>query len=713
MSQIESIDLSYNIDDILFILVMIGLALFTFFIYKYTIPHVSKPVKIILTSLRTIALTFLLFVFFEPVLMLNFKNEVSPSALLFIDNSSSIAAKDSTNRSERIIEAVEYFSELMDSKDKIYTFGSSITPVKNDDLSQILFDEKSSDYSAIFDEVTENNSNVSSILIIGDGIITAGESPIYKAERLNYPVYTVGVGDQSKDSDLSIKKMDFNKYIYSEKTTILKASLLSNGISDQNVSVGLKEDNKLIESKNVEITSSGITQVEFEYAPASPGEKKLEISISKNLRESNLFNNNKTFYIDVLSNKKKIFIAAGAPSNDLSFVKNSLMKDKNLDVTSFTQINSNMFVERENFTNKLDSAEVIILIGFPGLNSPSELTARVFNTIEKKRIPYLFTFSSGIDLESLKQYEHLLPISISGVQDEFIPAQPHIIDKYNPLIKFNSPDWIFQWENLSPVNRMAVDLTIRPNTNVIANVASKSIVTNIPLIISRVVGNSKSIGLLADGFWKWKLQPNIENRLLFEGFWSNSIKWLTKRNDQKQFVIYTDKRLYSSGEQIYFTAQVYDETLTPINEAQVSVNVKNDNDEFLLNLNSVGDGIFSGILGLTSTGEYYYSAEAKINNYQVGFETGRFLLSQIDLEKINLEMKEDLLTSIADITNGNYEYISKYKDVIDAVFRNKNESTKIEYYSRSINIWSETWTLIFIIMLLGAEWLLRKKSGML
>jgi len=228
-----------------------------------------------------------------------------------------------------------------------------------------------------------------------------------------------------------------------------------------------------------------------------------------------------------------------------------------------------------------------------------------------------------------------------------------------------------------------------------------------------VVGNSKSIGLLADGFWKWKLQPNIENRLLFEGFWSNSIKWLTKRNDQKQFVIYTDKRLYSSGEQIYFTAQVYDETLTPINEAQVSVNVKNDNDEFLLNLNSVGKGIYSWKLDLTSTGEYNYSAEAKIDNMQVGFETGRFLLSQIDLEKINLEMKEDFLTNIADITNGKYENISEYKNVIDAVIHNKNKSTRTEYYSRSINIWSETWTLILIVILLSTEWLLRKKSGML
>ncbi len=93
------------------------------------------------------------------------------------------------------------------------------------------------------------------------------------------------------------------------------------------------------------------------------------------------------FYINILSNKINVLLIAGSPSSDLTFIKNSLSTDNNLKVNTLIQISAGNFLE-QNSTAKLDSADIIYLIGFPTNLTSEDFVTRLGNKFENKNTPF-------------------------------------------------------------------------------------------------------------------------------------------------------------------------------------------------------------------------------------------------------------------------------------------------------------------------------------
>ena len=87
--------------------------------------------------------------------------------------------------------------------------------------------------------------------------------------------------------------------------------------------------------------------------------------------------------MNVLSNKIKVLLLASSPSADLTFIKNSLARDENIEVNSIVQISRDKFLDKLNY-QKLDSADVLFLIGFPSDATPEELLNRVILKIKEE-----------------------------------------------------------------------------------------------------------------------------------------------------------------------------------------------------------------------------------------------------------------------------------------------------------------------------------------
>lgn len=105
MFNLEKINLNLSYSAVLFVIGVIVILIYSFYVYKYTLPPVSQIKRILLASLRGIALILLLFIFFEPILSLTKKEISEPVNLIFIDNSKSILIEDGTDR-ESTVKAV-------------------------------------------------------------------------------------------------------------------------------------------------------------------------------------------------------------------------------------------------------------------------------------------------------------------------------------------------------------------------------------------------------------------------------------------------------------------------------------------------------------------------------------------------------------------------------------------------------------------------------
>lgn len=278
MFGFDKIDLGFSFNAIYFFLGLILLAAYSFYVYRFTLPPVSKIKRYLLTLLRSLALIFLLFIFFEPVLTLTKKNILTPLNLFFFDNSKSIQINDGTNRIDRIKNLIEQTKSAAINGDKqIFSFGSSVNFIDEDSLARFDFSETASDFSKIFSNINQTENNIASITIISDGVITEGATPIYSAEKLGIPVFTVGIGDSTKKNDVDIKNVINNEFIYAETPTTILATVLNKGFAGKTSQIMLYENSQLIEQKSLVLDASGVNSISFDYTPKQSGEKKLTL----------------------------------------------------------------------------------------------------------------------------------------------------------------------------------------------------------------------------------------------------------------------------------------------------------------------------------------------------------------------------------------------------------------------------------------------------
>jgi hypothetical protein len=689
---------------------------FTVFVYQYTIPNISRAKKILLIILRSLGLAFLLLAIFEPTLTLTRKETLTPKILFYVDNSRSIAVKDEFNKSGKVSEILQELNESeLKNAAEIKTFGNKIHEINADSLQSLNFTEGSTNFAKIFEDISNFKGNLSAAVILSDGVVTDGVNPTYLAEKNNIPIYTVGVGDTSVRKDIAIKNSVYNEYIYAETPTVITFSIVNNGFSGNTVNLSTFENDILIDQQKIVLSPDGIQNVQINYLPKSSGEKKISIQLSNIKGEYSKENNRKVFYINVLSNKVKVMLVAGSPSSDLSFIKNILLSDENLSVNSLTQVSANKYLEKNNPEKLLDSADVLFLIGFPSNETSDFILNEVKFLISEKNIPFFIVLSNNINLQKLNPLRKEMAFIWNKVGNEYSEVQPSVTSDQakNPIIQTVSGDLLELWNNLPPVMQMYADFKGKPESEVIAQSKINNVPTNIPLIISRSLGDLRSIAVLAKDIWKWKLETTKKNQELLDNFIINSIRWLNSPEDKKRIQIKTIKKVFSPGEEVEFTAQIYDDSFNPISDAEVKVTVRSDDYKSELILNPLGNGLYDGILQTNKPGNYSYVGEARLNDKSLGNDNGKFNIGEIDVEMINTGMNYEFLSTLSNVSGGKFYSPSQYNLLFSALKDLNSKSIKENFKSKEISLWSNELLLILIILLFTLEWFFRKRDGML
>jgi hypothetical protein len=708
----EKIGLNFSLNYIYLVIGIIILSLYSYFVYRYTLPPVSYFKKYILLFLRSIALISLLFIFFEPVLTLTKKEIITPSNLFFFDNSRSIKIDDGTNRiatMENIIEEIS--NKKLNGRTEYFSFGSKVKQINKDSLKYLNFSEPATNFACIFNNLNHSSENISSVTIVSDGVITEGSTPNYTAQKLGIPVFTIGIGDSAKKNDVEIMNVIHNDFIYAETQTTILVTFTNKGYANKRTVISFFEDNQLLEQKNISLDESGVNTISFDYTPKQSGEKKLTVKINPLEGEATTSNNQKVFYINVLSNKINVLLISGSPSSDLTFIKNTLSNDSNLRVNTLTQITPDKFLEN-NANTKLDSADIIYLIGYPTNMVNEDFYSRLINKLNNQNIPLFFVLTGDVSISKLDMIKNLLPFSIQKIENNYFEVQPNIqvSGLNNPIVKGNT---ISDWDNLPPVDQPLTILNVNPESNVISTIKIGNAPRANPLILSRNFGSKRSIAVLAKDIWKWKLQTANKDLTLFDNFIINSARWLNAPEDKKRVRISTSKKIYSIGEPVEFSAQVYDESFNPVNDAEVKLNIIKNDFKSELMLNSIGNGLYEGEFQPNQNGDFSFSGSAIIDGKILGSDKGSFNVGDVEIEFLNTRMDYPFLNSLSVQSDGKYFEPNQIKDLLKKVDQLNLRSSKEKLNVSEIRLWSDEWLLVIIILLFSLEWFLRKRSGML
>ena len=233
------------------------------------------------------------------------------------------------------------------------------------------------------------------------------------------------------------------------------------------------------------------------------------------------------------------------------------------------------------------------------------------------------------------------------------------------------------------------------------------------VILSNSFSGKRSIAVLAKDIWKWKLQMAPKRLDVFDNFIVSSVRWLRANEEQKLFELETSKRNYSQGERIEFFGKVFDESLNPVSDAAITIDITSGNTKIETDMQNVGPGLFESSVVINETSDFTFSAQAMIDNQILGEDQGSFNIGEIDIEMINPVMDYSSLNLISNETGGEFYLPDSYSPLIDKLKNLKINSSKNKSVTSEINLWSNSWMLIIAILLFAAEWFIRKRSGML
>ncbi|TAL69982.1 MAG: hypothetical protein EPN82_05030 [Bacteroidetes bacterium] len=671
----------------------------------------------------------MLFIIFEPILTIISGSQEPPKLVVLLDNSLSLSQTDALgDRKIFFNKAIDNsnFSSLEKENIKTALFNSDIYSPEEFSIKELNFKGQLTDISKAIKWVSSNTEkeNIQAVLLITDGAFNAGNNPVYDAEFLGKPIFTIGIGDSTEPRDVSVQSIITNENVYINNPVPVNVNIKVNGYNEGELTLRLLDNGVQIGEQKFTVNPDrkSFTAV-FEYSPKQEGIRKLTTEISSFKNEITLRNNSANEFVNVLKNKRKIAIFSGSINPDYSFVKNSFQSEKGVEIISFIQKKGSEFYDKQPTEADVKDAEMFVLIGFPISETPPNVLQIIKKELEKGK-PLLFIASQYLDYNKLKTLEEYLPFTtISSKPQEFL-AVADIKPEYssNPLLRVTGKDSdIDLWNQLPPVFRTETFVKVKPESEIVSGFKVNNAPLKEPLILTRTFGNKKSIAFLCYGLFRWKLlgyaselsKGRTETPDLFDIIIENSRKWLSTPQDNKQVIIRTTKKLYTNNETVEFLGQIYDAAYTPIENANVQVKVSGGNQERDLTLTSIGNGRYAGKLEGLPESDYFFTGTAIHNGNKIGSDKGRFNVGQIALEFQDLKMNSSLLHTISERTGGKFYLPESAKSFIRDLEQLKNFKPKSVTTRNESALWNLPLLLIISIICFGTEWFLRKRAGML
>ena len=472
MSEIKFIYPGYWVALCVIVALLTAISLY----YRDKKNNVLEPWMLwLLAGIRFIVTLIIALLLLSPLLKQTSNIEIKPFLVIAQDNSSSMkSGSDSMHLKQYKEDFAALEASLSDKYDiSFYGFGEKVAA---SEIENIGFSEKKSNISDVFEYVrSQFKSNTPGAIILAtDGIYNEGYNPIYAAESLSIPTFTVGLGDTTQRRDLIIRNVFNNKIAYLNdevKIQVDISAIKSAGLNSQ-LRFGIVENGRLrvIDQKVVNISGDNFFQTfDFSIIAEKSQQIHLRFSLDPISNEASLSNNSRDVYIDVIDNRKKISLFAHAPHPDLGAIKKALEAQKGSEVT--------IEFDLSKLNEAIKSTDALILHQLPSREKP---IANEIRSIKESKKPTFFVIGSSSDINLFNNSQDLMQIQTGTFRSndvEGIFKGNFNLFGVNDEIKRKIPAY-------PPVQAPFGTYTLANNANVLLFQQIKRIDTDYPLLVA-------------------------------------------------------------------------------------------------------------------------------------------------------------------------------------------------------------------------------------
>jgi uncharacterized membrane protein len=578
---------------------------------------------------------------------------------------------------------------------------------------------------------------VAGIVLISDGGDTSA-NPL--PERLP-PVYAIGVGSQTVSRDREVLSVTAAEAIFDDSRIDLAVSAVGHGHGTEPIALQLLENGRPIEVRRVAPVADGVpVRAVFQVAPPRGQPTVYTVDVPVTAGELVPENNTRSVLVQPPSRVRHVLFVEGAPGFEHSFLKRAWAGDPGLDVDSIVRKGRNEQGADTFYIQASQSRTGSLTGGYPMRAEDlfaydAIVLANVESghlTREQQEMTRAFVGQRGGGLLVLgarsfvkpglvgTPLEEVLPLQLSSRGDAVLPASSRGMNRVtltaagesHPVMQLGAgPDDVRKRWDATPALASTVSLGgPRPGASVLAVTGGAGGGARALVAVQRY-GEGRSMVFTGEASWRWRMLLPSSDRS-YDTFWRQAVRWLALPSTDP--VAITLPAGGSPGDTLPVRVAVRSGAFVPQTDAAVDVRVTSpDGHVDALRAAAVrdeqdGNGGYVARFRPDSPGVYRMSVEARLGSTVLGSASAAMLVGGADPEMTDPRLNHQVLERLALASGGRVVGPGDGSVILEGLRTGLPAARPAVTH----DLWHNGWSFAAIMMLLGAEWLLRRRWGL-
>ncbi|MEO0107636.1 MAG: vWA domain-containing protein [candidate division WOR-3 bacterium] len=619
---------------------------------------------------RILAVLFLSLALLGQRFQFSWKTKPGLDLLILVDESPSMSIEDRTEQASSIL------TQMTRSQiGRVGIWGFSDTVVKlgaglrlRTDLRALARNTPGTDIGLALR--TAQVARPGAAILISDGAHNVGPDPVRVASRLDFPVYTVGVGKRM-NQDLALDRMRGPVEAYEGDTLSLTVRYRALGFQDNRTRLRLLEDDRLVLARELVIhDSEEVQELELRVPTTGKGRHHYQAVIDSLPQETVLSNNSSMIAVEVLPRRIRIVYLTSHPSYSTRVLLGSLHANPDFQVLPLVTLTGRR-IQRVTAQGLQDwspqngiDAEVLILDNADetelGLSSALGRFAQDHGLLVLAGEAFRPGPALSLVLPLVSKGEHTRqPIVATVAEDAW--DTPFLLDLARGLFAEAPPF-------LGAVRTESVRAD--------AKVWAKS-TDGIPLLAYRRNGRGKVVQIAGYPFWRAGFSERTQAATSFNSLLGGLVRFLAM-DEKDRFRLSTDKRAYHAGEPITAVLRATSDDFRPWQGLNVLLSVQADTlpsghvaanqyqtpsetkqgtrTKVVRTMTELSPGTYEAELERLGPGNYLILADIGLSDRELGKASTSFTILESNLELSQSALDESLLRRIALATGGSYSH---------------------------------------------------------
>ena len=528
-----------------------------------------------------------------------------------------------------------------------------------------------------------------------DGIYNRGLNPVAVAERLACPVHTIALGDTMPRRDASVGALRCNRIALLgnrfEAELTVTAHLLEGERAELSVSAG---GTRVATEALAYDGPRFVRTVVFTLDASEPGLQRFDVLLSPVEGELMEENNRLTFYVDVIDTRRRVAIVAAAPHPDLGAIKAAVGSNPNYEARLFLASDAKAL---DSLRREADDYSLLILHNLPSA------TADVRPDALAPSLPVLYVVGLQTDLGRFNAMRTGLEIVSRARKTNEVTAQGNAA-----FALFQPADGDLRAAELfPPLDAPFGEARVAEGVQSLFTARLGNIDTRLPLMAAGTVAEKRVAFVWGEGLWKWRLADYEASgsHAHFDRLFMQLATFTALAADRNRLQVDAE-RSYAAGVPIVIGAQYYNESYQPVNTPEAVFTLDSGRvatgkgTDFTVSRRGQGYAVH---LGALPEGLYHYTARAAD-----AVAEGSFAVEALQLEQQRLVADHPLLRAVSQATGGGFYTSAQVDELVERLSQLK----PVIYTRRTYaDVGSLPLALALIVLLLAAEWIIRKYHG--